>query len=102
MSQQKILQTSSSVIVVYRRKTLTGSPDPTRAAGRMKPCTQTRKKSLAHLVKHWPLKPIMIYCIRLNPTGSNFLVIVKSFDANTAISANFFLTVKKLDSQHFI
>ena len=31
-----MLQTSSSVIVVYRRKTLTGSPDPTRATGRIK------------------------------------------------------------------
>ena len=29
----------SSVFIVYRRKTLTGSPDPTHANGTDKPCT---------------------------------------------------------------
>ena len=33
-----MLQTSSSVFVVYRRKTLTGSLDPTHATGTDKPC----------------------------------------------------------------
>ena len=34
-----MLQSVSSVSVVYRRKTLTGSPDPTHANGTNKPCT---------------------------------------------------------------
>ena len=34
-----MLQSISSVFVVYRRKTLTGSPDPTHANGTDKPCT---------------------------------------------------------------
>ena len=33
-----MLQKISSVFVVYRRKTLTGSPDPTHAIGTDKPC----------------------------------------------------------------
>ena len=33
-----MLQKTSSVFVVYRRKTLTGSPDPTHANGTDKPC----------------------------------------------------------------
>ena len=33
-----MLQSISSVFVVYRRKTLTGSPDPTHANGTDKPC----------------------------------------------------------------
>ena len=33
-----MLQKTSSVFVVYRRKTLTGSPDPTHANGMDKPC----------------------------------------------------------------
>ena len=34
-----MLQSISSVFIVYRRKTLTGSPDPTHANGTDKPCT---------------------------------------------------------------
>ena len=34
-----MLQSVSSVFVVYRRKTLTGSPDPMHANGTNKPCT---------------------------------------------------------------
>ena len=33
-----MLQKISSVFIVYRRKTLTGSPDPTHAIGTDKPC----------------------------------------------------------------
>ena len=33
-----MLQSISSVFVAYRRKTLTGSPDPTHANGTNKPC----------------------------------------------------------------
>ena len=33
-----MLQSTSSVFVVYRRKTITGSPDPTRANVTNKPC----------------------------------------------------------------
>ena len=33
-----MLQSISSVFVVYRRKTLTGSPDPMHANGMDKPC----------------------------------------------------------------
>ena len=51
--------------------------------------------SLAHSVRHWTLKQVIISCIRSSPTGGNFLfAVVKFFDANTAISANFVLTVK--------
>ena len=39
-----MLQSISSVFVVYRRKTLTGSPDPTHANGTDKPCTGTYRK----------------------------------------------------------
>ena len=35
-----MLQKTSSVFVVYRRKTLTGSPDPTHANGMDKPCNK--------------------------------------------------------------
>ena len=34
-----MLQSISSVFVVYRRKTFTGSPDPTHANGTDKPCS---------------------------------------------------------------
>ena len=43
--------------------------------------------NLAQLVKHCPLKPVIIS--GLNPTGGNFFALVKSFDTNTAIFANF-------------
>ena len=33
-----MLQSVSSVLIVYRCKTLTGSPDPTHANGTNKPC----------------------------------------------------------------
>ena len=35
-----MLQKISSVFVVYRHKTLTGSPDPTHAIGTDKPCME--------------------------------------------------------------
>ena len=35
-----MLQSISSVFVVYRHKTLTGSPDPMHANGMDKPCTE--------------------------------------------------------------
>ena len=38
-----MLQSVSSVFVVYRRKTLTGSPDPAYANGTKKPCTNYPK-----------------------------------------------------------
>ena len=41
-----MLQSISSVFVVYRRKTLTGSPDPTHANGTDKPCIIGRESSL--------------------------------------------------------
>ena len=34
-----MLQSVSSVFIVYRCMTLTGSPDPTRANGTNKPCS---------------------------------------------------------------
>ena len=39
-----MLQSVSSVFVVYRRKTLTGSPDPTHANGTDKPCNLCKQK----------------------------------------------------------
>ena len=41
-----MLQKISSVFVVYRRKTLTGSPDPTHAIGEDKPCNDLGVVSL--------------------------------------------------------
>ena len=37
-----MLQCISSVFIVYRHKTLTGSPDPTHANGMDKPCTDLK------------------------------------------------------------
>ena len=43
---------------------------------------------------HWTLK-LVISCIRLSPTGGNFFfAVVKFFEYNNAISANFVQTVK--------
>ena len=53
--------------------------------------------SLAQLVRHWTLKPVIISCIKSSPTGGNFFAVVESFDANTAISVNFVLTVNNLN-----
>ena len=41
-----MLQKTSSVFVVYRCKTLTGSPDPTHANGTDKPCIISGESSL--------------------------------------------------------
>ena len=41
-----MLQSVSSVFIVYRRKTLTGSPDPTHTNGMDKPCKNSWLKSL--------------------------------------------------------
>ena len=41
-----MLQSVSSVFVVYRRKTLTGSPDPTHTNGTDKPCIIGGESSL--------------------------------------------------------
>ena len=48
-----MLQKISSVFVVYRRKTLTGSPDPTHAIGTDKPCTDPFPS--VTIDQHWPL-----------------------------------------------
>ena len=45
-----MLQKISSVFVVYRRKTLTGSPDPTHAIGTDKPCTEIEISVLLNIV----------------------------------------------------
>ena len=42
-------------------------------------------------------KPVIIPDIRLSPTGGNFFCCYSIRDANTAISANFVLTVKNLN-----
>ena len=47
--------------------------------------------SLAHMVRYWTPKPAIISCTR---SSRNFFAVVKSFYANTAICANFVLTVK--------
>ena len=41
-----MLQSTSSVFIVYRRKTLTGSPDPTHANGTNKPCIPLRSEDI--------------------------------------------------------
>ena len=43
-----MLQSISSVFVVYRRKTLTGSPHPTYANGTDKPCNWIQWKNICH------------------------------------------------------
>ena len=51
-----MLQTSSSVFIVYRHKTLTGSPDPMHVTGMDKPCIIGGESSLQVLfteVKTW-------------------------------------------------
>ena len=50
-----MLQKISSVFVVYRCKTLTGSPDPTHANGTDKPCIMFKggNKKIS-LMKHFP------------------------------------------------
>ena len=45
-----MLQKTSSVFVVYRRKTLTGSPDPTHANGTDKPCIGAILKDSQHTI----------------------------------------------------
>ena len=53
---------------------------------------------LPHLVRHWTPKPVIIYSIRLSPTGGNFFfAVVGSFECKIAISANFVQTVKNSD-----
>ena len=50
---------------------------------------------LAHLVRHWTPKPVIIWSIRSSPTGGNFFfAIIKSFEYKIAISVNFVQTVK--------
>ena len=50
---------------------------------------------LAHLVRHWTPKPVIICSIRSSPTGGSFFfAVVKSFEYKIAISANFVQTVK--------
>ena len=50
---------------------------------------------LAHLVRHWTPKPVIICSTRSSPTGGNFFfTVVKSFEYKIAISANFVQTVK--------
>ena len=46
-----MLQKISSVFIVYRHKTLTGSPDPTHANGMDKPCTGFSLQETRYLVK---------------------------------------------------
>ena len=51
--------------------------------------------SLAHMVRHWTPKPVIISCTRSSPTRGNFFfAVVKSFEYKIAISANFVQTVK--------
>ena len=57
--------------------------------------------SLAHMVRHWTPKPVIISCIRSNPTGGNFFFdVVKSFEYNNAISAKFCTNCEKLEYQY--
>ena len=50
---------------------------------------------LAHFVRHWTPKPMVICSIRSSPTWGNFyFAVVKSFEYKIAISANFAQTVK--------
>ena len=47
------------------------------------------------MVRHWTPKPVIISCIRSSPSGDNsFFAVVKSFEYNNAISANFVQVVK--------
>ena len=84
-----MLQSVSSVFVVYRRKTLTGSPDPTHANGTKKPCiicmllftentTNLLSKAIDHeiqkLFSHQILVTILYGFFRLCGTVSNTCV----------------------------
>ena len=66
-----MLQSVSSVFVVYRRKTLTGSPDPTHANGTNKPCKiKCPQKSLSVFVSH--LHPDIIQYVLFTLSTSTF------------------------------
>ena len=77
-----MLQKTSSVFIVYRRKTLTGSPDPTHANGTDKPCTIVSYLPVAildiidyfgHVLRH-----ILVYEILLkSPQPSTMLFSVE-------------------------
>ena len=63
-----MLQKISSVFVMYRRKTLTGSPDPTHANGTDKPCTHANESATSFKVifaNRWIL-PVTHTIIRRN------------------------------------
>ena len=54
-----MLQSISSVFVVYRCKTLMGSPDPMHANGMDKPCMHLRElNQIAHKSKTWSFQEV--------------------------------------------
>ena len=57
-------------------------------AGLRVQCLANRAKlAFAQLIRYWTSEPVIISCIRSSLTGGNFLAVVKSFDANSAISS---------------
>ena len=61
-----MLQKISSVFVVYRRKTLTGSPDPTHANGTDKPC-------ITDIPQVQPVAPLVQYSVIASFSGAPIL-----------------------------
>ena len=88
-----MLQSISSVFIVYRRKTLTGSPDPTHANGTDKPCMNPSM--------HWgsvaPLGQIPLPLGR-HPLGRHpHIWNLKSFYTEHRAEHKIYLNVKKTD-----
>ena len=64
-----MLQSISSVFVVYRHETLTGSPDPTHANGTDKPCTTLDPTDKAKWQQWVPTLTHVYNCTRFESTG---------------------------------
>ena len=69
-----MLQKISSVFVVYRRKTLTGSPDPTHANGMDKPCIGSGLVVGKVYISEFPCINLTYFHIRLFDFGFNLVM----------------------------
>ena len=88
-----MLQSISSVFVVYRRKTLTGSPDPTHANGTDKPCTTTMEEITEDLVTF-----IKIFMDEHSDINSNpFYIFGQSYGGKVAAALPYYL-LKAIES----
>ena len=80
-----MLQSISSVFVVYRRKTLTGSPDPTHANSTDKPCKEPCKSTTE---VNEPCSPVFKEAQPRPSRGSLLLALIES-TCNTVPIVNY-------------